>query len=171
MSQSAAEILEELLRNNGLDWMIEMYAPKEQAIPSYLELLDRVAAEYLSRCGETVSLSPADLQAEAERNPHKVQAFLQLLHPSRSPAMLVMVWRVLQGLSIREVTMNYRELDTFRLSFTLARLGDNGQDELELYETTDISDAALLRHLGVTKVGGRPLFDGFYALRLYDQKQ
>ena len=52
-------------------------------------------------------------------NPHKVQAFLQLLHPHRAPAMLVMVWRILQGLSIREATMDYRELDSFRLRFIL----------------------------------------------------
>jgi hypothetical protein len=170
MSQSSSEVLETLLRENGLGWMIDMYAPKEQAIPAFSELLDQVAREYRALCGVSVSFSPQNLQAEAERNPHKVQAFLQLLRPNRSPAMLVMVWRVLQGLRIREVTMNYRELDTFRLSFTLARPGDSGQDQLETYETTDIGDAALLRHLGVTKVGGRPLFDGFYALRLYDQK-
>ena len=65
--------------------------------------------------------------------------------------------------------MNYRELQSFHLSFTLA--GGNGQDQLETYESSDISDTALLRHLGVTKIGGKPLFDGFYALRLYDRKQ
>ncbi len=171
MSQSSAEVLETLFRRNGLGWMIDMYAPKDQAIPAFFELLDRVAREYRERCGEAVSFSPQTLQAEAEKNPHKVQAFLQLLRPNRSAAMLVMVWRVLQGFSIREVTLNYRELETFQLSFTLARPGDSGQDQLETYESTDIGDAALLRHLGVTKVGGRPLFDGFYALRLYDHKQ
>ena len=121
MSQSSAEILEALLRSNGLGWMIDMYAPKEQAIPAYADLLDRVAAEYRLRCGAAVPFSPEALKAEAERNPHKVQAFLQLLRPSRSPAMLVMVWRVLQGFGIRAMSMDYRELDSFRLSFTLAR--------------------------------------------------
>jgi hypothetical protein len=168
MSQSSAEILETLLRENGLGWMIDMYAPPDQAIPTYASLLDRVAAEYRSRCGVAVSFTPQTLQAEAERNPHKVQAFLQLLRPDRSPAMLVMVWRVLQGLSISEVVMNYRERESFRLGFTLARPAESGQDQLETYESTDISDAALVRHLGVAKVGGKPLFDGFYALRLQD---
>ena len=171
MSQSSAEILETLFRKNGLGWMIDMYAPPDQAIPAYVALLDRVAAEYRSRCGVAVSFAPEALQAEAERNPHKVQAFLQLLRPDRSPAMLVMVWRVLQGLSISEVVMNYRERDSFRLGFTLARPAESGQDQLETYESTDISDAALVRHLGMAKVGGKPLFDGFYALRLHDQNQ
>jgi hypothetical protein len=169
MSQTSAQILETLLRKNGLGWMIDMYAPKDQAIPAYVALLDRVATEYRSLCGVAVSFAPEALQAEAERNPHKVQAFLQLLRPDRSPAMLVMVWRVLQGLSIHDVEMTYRERDHFRLSFTLARPADSGQDQLETYESTDISDAALVRHLGVAKVGGKPLFDGFYALRLHDQ--
>jgi len=171
MSQSSAEILEALFRGNGLSWMIDMYAPREQAIPAYIDLLDRITAEYRTRCGGAVSFSPEALQAEAERNSHKVQAFLQLLRPDRSPAMLVMVWRVLQGLSIREVDMNYRERDSFRLSFTLAGIGDSGQDQLETYQSMDISDAALVRHLGATKVADKPLFDGFYALRLYDRKQ
>jgi hypothetical protein len=171
MSQPSAEILETLLRKNGLGWMIDMCASKDQVVPAYVDLLSRVAAEYRSRYGVAVSFTPEALQAESERNPHKVRAFLQLLHPNRLPAMLVMVWRVLQGLSIRKVTMTYCERESFRLSFTLARSGDNGQDQLETYESTDITDAALVRHLGVTKVGGKPLFDGFYPLRLYDQKQ
>ncbi len=170
MSQSPGEILEALLRGNGLGWMLDIYAPKDQALPAYVELLDRVAAEYRLRCGVAVPFTPEALKAEAARNPHKVQAFLQLLRPNRSPALLVMVWRVLQGLSIREVALNYRELDSFRLTFILARPGDAGQDQLETYESTDINDAALLRHLGAAKAGGRPLFDGFYALRLFDQK-
>lgn len=170
MSQSSTEILEALLRKNGLGWLLDMVPPKDQAISAYINLLNRLAAEYLSRCGVAAPFSPEALQAEAERNPHKVQAFLQLLRPNRSPAMLVMVWRVLQGLSIRAVSLNYRECESFRLNVTLARPGDGGQDQLEAYESDDINDAALLRHLGVTKVSGRPRFDGFYALRLYDQK-
>ena len=78
--------------------------------------------------------------------------------------MLLMVWRILQGLSIREVAMNYREHKDFSLSVTLARKGE-GQDELETYHTKDINDAALLRHFGITTMDGRPLFDGFFPLR------
>ena len=166
MSQTSADVLETLLRKNGLGWMIDMYAPKEEAIPIYVNLLNRVAAEYRSRCGIVLSFSPETLQAEAASNPHKVQAFLQLLHPNRSPAMLVMVWHVLQGLRIHEVTMNYCEREAFGLRFILARPSESGEDQLETYESTEVGDTALLRHLGVTKVDGRPLFDGFYALRL-----
>jgi hypothetical protein len=78
--------------------------------------------------------------------------------------MLLMVWRILQGLSIREVAMNYRELEAFSLSVTLALPGEE-QDELETYSTHDINDAALLRNFGITTVDGRPLFDGFFPRR------
>jgi hypothetical protein len=75
-----------------------------------------------------------------------------------------MVWRILQGLSIREVAMNYRELEEFRLSVTLAPPGGK-QDELETYCTDNIKDAALLRNFGITTVNSRPLFDGFFPRR------
>jgi hypothetical protein len=171
MTQHSAEILENLLGNNGLKWMVDMYKTKDQAIPTYLDLLNRVATEYRSLHGVVVEFTPEALQAESERNPQKVQAFLQVLRPNRSPAMLVMVWRILQGLSIREVAMTYRERESFLLRVTLARPVDNGQDQLETYESTDISDAPLVRHLGVRKVSSMPFFDGFYALRLNDQRQ
>ncbi len=83
---------------------------------------------------------------------------------SGNPDMLVMVWRILQGLTIREVTMNYREQETFSLNVTLSRRGQE-QDELETYRTKDINDAALLRHFGITMVNRQPLFDGFLPLR------
>ena len=74
-----------------------MSEPKDHDL-TYIDLLDRVAAEYRSRCGVAVSFSPEALQAEAEKNPHKIQAFLQLLCPHRSPATLVMVrWCACRG--------------------------------------------------------------------------
>ncbi len=78
--------------------------------------------------------------------------------------MLVMVWRILQGLTIRQVEMTYREQDTFELRVVLARPGD-GEDSLESYESHDINDAALLRHFGIATISGRPLFDNFFPLR------
>lgn len=161
--QSPAD-LERLLRANSLGWMIDMYAPKDRAIPFMLEQLDGVMAEYRRRLGVQVALTPEALTAEAERNPHKVRAFLQALAATRSREMLVMVWRILQGLSIREVKMNYREQEVFSLVVVLARPRAE-QDGLEQYDSGDISDAALVRHFGITTVDGRPLFDGFFPLR------
>jgi hypothetical protein len=157
-------ILERLLRDNDLGWMIDMYAPRERAVPFLLKQLDKLTAEFRTHFRYDQSFSPETLRAEAERNPHKIRAFLQALGVSGNSDMLLMVWRILQGLSIREVAMNYHELEGFSLTVTLARSVE-GQDELETYSTHDINDAALLRNFGITTVDGRPLFDGFFPRR------
>jgi hypothetical protein len=164
MTPDSPTALERLLRDLDLGWMIDMYAPRDRAVPFLLERLERLAAEFRTRFQHDVSFAPETLRAEAERNPHKIQAFLHALRISGSPEMLLMAWRILQGLSIREVTMNYREQEMFNLSVTLARPGGR-QDELETYRTDDITDAALLRHFGITTVDRRPLFDGFFPVR------
>lgn len=166
MSPQAATVLEQLLRGNNLGWMIDQFAPKDRAIPFLLEQLAHVAVEYRNRIPaySGISFSPETLAAEAERNPHKIQAFFQALAITRSPEMLVMVWRILQGLSIRKMEMNYQEQVKFSLVVVLARPGGE-QDELESYRSQDINDAGLVRHFGIATVDGKPLFDGFFALR------
>lgn len=164
MTPESAAILERLLRDNELGWMIDMYAPRDRAVPTLLEQLTKLTAEFRSRFKYEVSFAPESLRAEAERNPHKIRAFLQALGASGNPDMLLMVWRILQGLTIREVTMSYREQESFHLSVILARPGEQ-PEELERYSSNDINDAALLRHFGITTVDNRPLFDGFFPLR------
>ena len=164
MTPESAAILERLLRDNDLGWMIDMYAPREKAIPFLLEQLSRLTTEFRNRFRHEVSFAPETLRAEAERNPHKIRAFLQALGVGGNPDMLLMVWRILQGLSVREVSLSYRERDAFSLSVTLACPGE-GQDQVETYNTSDIHDATLLRNFGISTVDGRPLFDGFFPLR------
>ena len=164
MTPGSPAILEQLIRDNDLGWMIDMYAPPDRALPSLIEQLTRLTAEYKTRFRYEVSFAPEQLRTEAERNPHKIRAFLQALAASGSVDMLLMVWRILQGLSIREVTMNYVEQQTFSLVVTVARPGQD-QDDLETYSSNDINDATLLRHFGITTLDGRPLFDGFFPLR------
>jgi hypothetical protein len=164
MTSESPAVLERLLRGNGLGWMIEMLDPRDQAIPHLVDQLNRVAEEYRSLIGVNVAFTPEALEAEAQRNPHKVRAFLQAMGITHSANMLVMVWRILQGLSIRELTMNYREQQSFSLKVMLARPAAE-QDDFEEYRSSDINDAALVRHFGITTVDGRPLFDGFFPLR------
>jgi len=167
MTPQSAAVLERLLRGHGLEWMIDLYAPRERAIPALLEQLVQIEAEYLERIGGAISFSPEALEAEAELNPHKVRAFLQALGKSRSAGMLVMAWRVLQGLSIRELALKYKDREAFDLKVILAR-PENGDSGTEEYHSQDIHDAVLMRHLGIATVSGQPLFDGFYPLRLKD---
>jgi hypothetical protein len=165
MTAESPAVLESLLRGNGLGWMIDMYARPGRAIPYLLELLGRVAAEYAQRIHVNVPFTPEALAAEAENNPHKVRAFLQAMGTTHSPEMLVMVWRILQDLQIREVELRYREQQMFSLIVVLARPGGDNGDELETYRSEDINDAALIRHFGITTVDRLPLFDGFFPNR------
>ena len=164
MSSESPAVLERLLRGNSLGWMIDMFDPRDQAIPHLIDQLNRVAEEYRSLIGVNVPFTPQALEAEAQRNPHRVRAFLQAMGITRSANMLVMVWRILQGLSIRELVMNYREQESFNLRVVLARTAEE-HDQLEEYRSSDINDAALVRHFGITTVDGRPLFDGFFPVR------
>jgi hypothetical protein len=164
MTPESPAILESLLRANDLGWMIDMFTPRDRAVTVLLEQLRKLTAEWRRRFPNEVSFAPETLKSEAERNPHKIRAFLQALGVSNNPDMLLMVWRILQGRSIREVTMNYLEQDRFSLDVTLALPGQS-PDECDRYHTEDIKDAALLRHFGITTVDGRPLFEGFFPLR------
>jgi hypothetical protein len=164
MTSESAAVLERLLRSNDLGWMIDMYSPRDRAIPFLLEQLTRLSAEFRNRFQYDVSFAPEQLSAEAERNPHKVRAFLQALAATGKTDMLLMVWRILQGLGIRGVALNYVEQKSFALQVVLARPGQE-QDELEEYRSDDINDAKLLRHFGITTVDRRPLFDGFFPLK------
>ena len=164
MTTDSPAVLERLLRAENLGWMIDMFRPGSDAIPHLLAQLNLFAEEYGNRFQDDVQFTPEALEAEARRNPHKVQAFLQAMGTTHSPEMLVMVWRILQGLAIHKVTMNYCEQESFSLVVCLTRHGEE-IDAPEEYQSSDINDAALVRHFGITTVDRRPLFDGFFAMR------
>lgn len=164
MSVDSTTGLEQLLRACGLAWMIDSHAPPEEAIPYLLRLLDAASHESRKRFGsDGPRFSEEVLAAEYERNPHKVQAFLQRLASVKSPQILVMIWRILQGMQIESINLQYRREESFCLRVVLS---SPYEAKTENYESEDISDAAVLRHLGISKVNDQPVFDGFYPLRL-----
>jgi hypothetical protein len=164
MSKEQARILERLLRANDLGGVLDAYAPSPDRLLDYLlECLDKVTAQYHARVGGSTSFAPEALEAEWSRNPHKIRAFLQATRMTKSPEMLVMVWRILQGLSIQEVKMKYYERKSFELVVVLAEPGSQ-QNTSETYQSTDIFDTRLLRHFGMSTAVGRPIFNGFFPL-------
>lgn len=164
MSTGHATGLENLLRANDLGWMIDLHAPPERAVETLSKRLSAAERELQARLRCKEPLCSESLEAAAVGNPHKVRAFLQALAASGNPTMLVMVWRILQGLSIDAVRMEYGARDSFSLTVRLARSAYEEGADPEIYETRDIADAALLRHFGIAKVDGRPLFDGFFPM-------
>ena len=157
MSPQSATVLEKLFQSIGLAGAIDDgYPEKHDVIASVMKKLDDANAEYFRRVGIDGPFAPTALDAEAERNPHKIRAFFNALRVTESPEMLMMVWRILQGLSIRLMEINYKELDTFNLRVVLAKAG---HDEIEEYRSQDIMDFRLVRSFGI--VTDRPLFAGY----------
>jgi hypothetical protein len=166
MNSTSTGVLEELLRENDLKWVIDWFVPPGRAIPALIRLLDEATAESRKRFGDAAPEFTEDvLLKESRQNPHKVRAFLQALAATRQPHMLVMVWRILQGMRIQEIDMTYRERDSFRLRCVL-NSSYPYEDKPDVYESSDIVDAILLRHLGMMEMDKGPVFEGFYPLRL-----
>jgi len=151
MSQIAVDSFETLIRDAGEGYLIDLFRPRESALA------------HLRRLLADAKLTPEDLLNEYKHNPHKVRAFLQVL-ATASPRMLVMVWRILHGMQVASVEMEYQARSKFHLRVRLSSPDDPAGTEQ--YESTDIDDAVVLRHLGVMKMNGHPFFDGFYALNL-----
>ena len=165
MNTSDAALLEKLIRECDLGWMIDSYVPQNEAIPFWLESLARVKSEFVRRFGAaSPEPSPEALTKEYTRNPLRIAAFLQALSGLGSPQMLVMVWRItIQGLEIESLQMDYLVQTSFSLR---VQLRSPASPELETYQSNDIADAKLIRHLGTLKSHDKPIFSGFYPLRL-----
>jgi hypothetical protein len=162
---TATDPFENIIRASGQGWLIDWYAPKEQALPNLRKILATANARGRTRLGGNApTLTPESLVAEYERNPHKVGAFLQVIGSVATPDILVMVWRILQGMNITELRINYLTEHTFEMAVRLSSADAGGEDEV--YQSQDIDDAVILRHLGVMKMNEMPIFDGFYPLNL-----
>ena len=57
--------------------------------------------------------------AEYERNPQKVRGFFQALGGTRTPEMLLMVWRIIQGMEIKDIQLSYQRQQAFEVRVVL----------------------------------------------------
>jgi len=165
MSSVATDPFEAMIREAGEGWLIDWFAPPEQAIPSLHETLRRAEDAARQRLGQDAPrLTPETLVETYARNPHKVRAFLQVIGSVASPHILVLVWRILQGIEIVAIRMEYDAAGLFHLYVKLA--SSNADGTPEEYESNDIDDSVVLRHLGTLKMGSQGAFDGFYPMNL-----
>lgn len=165
MTNVVADPLEQLIRRSGEGWLIDWYTPRDQALPHLHRLLDQADRHAVQRFGQHgPRLTIEALRREQEGNPHKVRALLQIMASVVSPDMLVMAWRIMQGMNIDAMQMDYEQEKSFRLRVRLVSMYDD--KVREEYETTDIDDAVVLRHFGIMKMNDRPVFDGFYPMRV-----
>lgn len=158
-----ASTLEEAIRFAGEGWLIDMHERPEQAIQRIRQTLASVnALAQQNLDGNAPDISEQSIVENYNRFPLKIKGFIQVLGGTRSPAILLMAWRVIQGMEIKSVSLNYQRQESFEMRITLQ--SPYGADE-ESYESDRIQDFAVFRHVGTMEVGDRPVFDGFYALR------
>ncbi len=164
MSTVQPSTLETAIRRSGEDWLIDWLGPKDEAIDHLRGTLDAVNRLAHERLGASApNLSEDAILAEYNRHPQQVRGFFQALGATRTPDMLLMAWRVIQGAAIKSVDLSYRRQKSFEVRVVLeSPYGGND----ETYASTHVQDFALFRHIGVLEIDGRPVFDGFYALKL-----
>lgn len=164
MSTANISAFEEAVRQSGEGWIIDWYAPKDQAMNHLRGLLAEAEERAKKReCGDAPSLSEEAIIAECRRNPRKMRAFFQALGGTRTPDMLLMVWRIIQGMEIKDIRLAYQRQETFEMRVVLQ--SPYGEQDAP-YVSSNIHDFALLRQIGVHEINGRPVFDGFYALKV-----
>lgn len=161
MNEHSSVVLERLLRANNLGSVIDKYGSAQgRLLHSLLVMLDKVAH---ANSTEPMSFAPEALEKEHVRNPHKIRTFLQAMRMTKSAEMLAMVWRVLQGSSIREVRMTYEKRKRFELLVVLSDAA-NEEGASRTYSSNDVFDLRLLRHLSIATVAGQPSLNGFIPL-------
>jgi hypothetical protein len=168
MSNDHRKDLLDLYRQAGVSSSVDFWDEpdaRSAAAEVLVNLLDEAAQNHASKFRSVVPASrPPSLETLVEMyndNPHKAKVFLQALDSASTPDMLVMVWQILMGDSIKSVDMKYEEGGAFRLEVVLE---DCVTGNLSRYESRSLDDAALVRHFGIMKMGDHWLFDGFYAL-------
>ncbi|MEX0718498.1 MAG: hypothetical protein WD066_18035 [Planctomycetaceae bacterium] len=160
MSASTLDRLEVSIRDAGEGWLLDYFVPREKALPHIRGVLAAIEREAHEK-----GVAPFDEEVmlnELERNPHRVRAFFQLLGGTRTPAMLLMAWRVMLGMEVRSAKLSYERAKAFH--FEVVLVSPYG-DPPEAYSSENVNDLAILRHFGVTQIGGKPIIDGFYPLR------
>lgn len=164
MSTLQAHTLEEAIREAGEGWLIDRSSLPAEAVNRLRRGLDDVNSLARERLGgEAPDLSESAIVAEFQRRPAQVRGFFQALGGSRTPEMLLMVWRVIQGMEIKRIELTYERQQSYALSVVLE--SPYGVED-EPYRSTNVNDFSLLRHIGILEVSGRPVFDGFYPLRV-----
>ena len=73
-----------------------------------------------------------------------------------------MAWRIIQGMKIKSVLLNYQRQESFAMQVTLQSPYGDGDEK---YSSDKIQDFAVFRHIGTMEVSNSPVFEGFYALR------
>ncbi|HYO65530.1 MAG TPA: hypothetical protein VEU33_05560 [Archangium sp.] len=148
--------MRQLFDTAGVGWALKEGAETEAR--RYLQEIQAVQAEYERLLSEPLA-SPLfeQLVEESEALTPLIQAFAS----PTSASIRVMIYCILKGAEIRRVHYAY-ELER-RSHLTIDVELSDGRSLR--FESEDLWDAEVLRHFGMTKRGGRPILEGYYAFR------
>jgi hypothetical protein len=164
MTTVSTSPLEQVIRQAGEGWIIDYFEPKAEAMNHIRHVLDKVNKLGHERLGENApDLSEAALVSEFQHHRSQLKGFFQALGGTRTPDMLLMAWRVMQGMRIKNVQLAYHLQESFQMRVILE--SEYGEDD-ESYESTNVNDFTLFRHIGIHEINGRPVLDGFYPLKV-----
>jgi hypothetical protein len=164
MSTNPPADLEEAIRQSGEGWLIDRFAPPSEAISIIRRTLGEIDRQGKARLGENApDLSESALLAEYKRNPQRVRGFFQALGVSGTPEMLLMAWRIIQGMEIKSVELTYLRQQSFQMKVVLE--SPDGKED-KPYNSENINDFKIFRHIGIMKIERNPVFDGFYPLNV-----
>lgn len=164
MTDSTPQNLEDAIRQAGEGWLIDTFSPSDRAIDHIRQTIEDVRQEAMNRFqGNTPDLTEDSLVQDYCRRPQQVRGFFQALGGTRTPEMLLMVWRIIQGMEIKNVSISYQRQQSFAVKVIL--VSPYGEEDPP-YTSNNINDFALFRHIGLSEIGTRPVMDGFYAMRV-----
>ena len=156
--------LEDVFRQSGARRLLDRFDSPAAAIAHVSKKLQDVNEEAKRRLGANApELTETILLSESARNSQHVRGFLQALASASTPVMLLMAWRIIQGMNVQEVQVTYFRQRQFEVHVVLE--APNGETDPP-YISSRIHDFALLRHIGIIEISGTPVLDGFYALQV-----
>ena len=155
--QDRRERLRAALQQTGNGWLLDYWgADAHRHLEQAALALDEFADEYERRFHER----PDPYQLLLADHP-KAQAFFQVDTFLVSPAMRVMIWRLLMGCEVDRIDFHYRTGETPLLEVVLK----TPYGEVEAYQGSRPADFRVLRHFGTTTINGVLAVQGYYALR------
>jgi|GEM_PF-827911 len=149
-----------VIKDCDLEWWIATAGGEDKLLDHLTEMMTKFSQRLFEKT--KIKTEPFSIFELYDQRRTQVRSFLQALVSSASTDMLVMTWRIIQGMNVKTVEMQYEMEQTFRLKVILS----SPYGAAEEYESPDIDDAALLRHIGIMKMDGAPVFHGFYPLYL-----
>lgn len=102
-----------------------------------------------------------DLAREMEEDPEGLRPILQSFASPMTSRMRALAYLLVRGARLLSLRFEYQ----FREQAMLEARVDLGGDSPEVFRSEELWDAEVLRHLGLLKISGAPVMEGYYAFQ------